>query len=154
MSSLADLYSELKADVAALADPLFEHSQNHLRARDAFLPHAAVLSAEGKVVMMGAMTGSRDGQASAEYILPMLLGGIRQMSREKVLVAFGVAESVSLNRGETPMQAIKVLLEHERGLNVALFLPFRKAEDGEYQFGEPFVTPAPPPLKLWPGPPG
>jgi hypothetical protein len=154
MSSLADLYAELKADVAALADPLVEHSQKQLRARDSFLPHAAVLSAEGKVVMMGAMTGSPDGQANADYILPMLLNGVRQIAREKVLVAFGVAENVSLHRGEAPMPAIKVLLEHERGLNIALFLPFRKADDGEYHFGEPFVTPAPPPLRLWPGPPG
>jgi len=150
MSSLADLYAELKADVVAIADPLFEHSQNRLRARDDFLPHAAVLGSDGKVVLMGPMTGSRDGQADASYILPMLVNGIRQVSREKVLVAAGIAENVSLHRGEMPMQAIKVLLEHERGLNVALFLPFHKADGGEYYFAEPFVTPAPPALKLWP----
>ena len=79
MSSLADLYAELKADVVAIADPLFEHSRKRLQASDDFLPHAAVLSAEGKVVMMGAMTGSRDGQASAGHILPMLLIGVRQV---------------------------------------------------------------------------
>lgn len=150
MSSLADLYAELKADVVAIADPLFEHSQKQLRARDGFLPHAAVLGAEGKVVLMGAMTGSRDGQANAAHILPMLLNGVRQVSREKVLTAIGIAENVSLTRGESPMQAIKVLLEHERGLTVAMFLPFQKADDGEYHFGEAFVTPAPPTLNLWP----
>jgi hypothetical protein len=150
MSSLADLYTELKADVVAIADPLFEQSQKALNARDHFLPHAAVLSSDGKVVLMGAMTGSRDGQARADYILPMLLNGIRQVSREKVLVAFGVAENVSLTRGDTPMQAIKVLLEHERGLTVAMFLPFHRANAGEYYFGEAFVTPAQPTLNLWP----
>jgi hypothetical protein len=154
MSSLSDLYAELKADVVALADPLFEHSQKQLQARDDFLPHAAVLDAEGKVVVMGAMTGSRDGQARPDYILPMLSNGIRQLSREKVLVAIGIAENVSLTRGEMPMQAIKVLLEHERGLSVAMFLPFYKAEGGEYYFGEAFVTPALPALNLWPGVPG
>lgn len=150
MSSLADLYAELKADVVAIADPLFEHSQKRLQAKDDFLPHAALLSAEGKVVLMGAMTGSRDGQANSSHILPMLLNGVRQVSREKVLVAIGIAENVSLTRGEMPMQAIKVLLEHERGLTVALFLPFHKADNGEYYFGEAFVTPAPPALNLWP----
>ena len=150
MSSLADLYAELKNDVVAIADPLFDHSRKGLRARDDFLPHAAVLSADGKVVLMGAMTGSKDGQASAAHILPMLLNGIRQVAREKVLVAVGLAENVSLTRGETPMQAIKVLLEHERGLTVAMFLPFHKADTGDYYFGEAFVTPAPPELKLWP----
>ncbi len=150
MSSLAHLYAELKADVVATADPLFEHSQKHLQAKDDFLPHAAVLDTEGKVVLMGAMTGSRDGQADADYILPLLLNGVRQVSREKVLVAVGIAENVMLTRGNQPMQAIKVLLEHERGLNVALFLPFHKPEGGEYYFGGAFVTPAPPAVKLWP----
>ena len=150
MSSLSELYTELRADVVAIADPLFEHSQKRLQARDDFLPHGAVLSAEGKVVMLGAMTGSKDGQANAEQILPMLLGGIRQMSREKVLVAIGVAENVSLTRGDMPMQAIKVLLEHERGMTVALYLPFHKANEGEYYYGEAFVTPATPALNLWP----
>jgi hypothetical protein len=149
MSSLADLYNELKADVVAIADPLFEHSRKQLLAKDDFLPHAAVLDTEGKVVAMGAMTGSRDGQARADYIMPMLAKGIRQVSSEKVLVAIGIAENVSLTRGEMPMQAIKVLLEHERGLTVAMFLPFHKAED-DYYFGEAFVTPAPPLLNLWP----
>lgn len=154
MRSHADLYTELKADVVAIADPLIEQSQKRLQARDDFLPHAAVLSAEGKVVLMGAMTGSRDGQASASHILPMLANGIRQLSREKVLVAVGIAENVSLMRGEMPLQAIKVLLEHERGLTVAMFLPFHKSEGGEYYFGEAFVTPATPALKLWPEVPG
>ena len=153
MSSLADLYAEVKADVVAVADPLFEHSRNRLQAKDDFLPHAAVLDADGKVVLMGAMTGSRDGQAHATHILPMLFNGVRQVSREKVLVAVGIAENVRLTRGDMPMNAIKVQLEHERGLNVAMFLPFHKAESGEYYFGEAFVTPAVATLKLWPAVP-
>jgi hypothetical protein len=150
MSSLAELYTELKTDVVAIADPLFEHSQKRLRGSGDFLPHAAVLDAEGKVVLIGAMTGSKNGQANATQILPMVHGGIRQMAREKVLVAFGIAQNVTLTRGDMPMQAIKVQLEHERGLSVALFLPFHESAEGEYYFGESFVTPATPELNLWP----
>jgi hypothetical protein len=150
MSSLSELYAELKVDMVALADPLLDHSKKQLQARDRFLPHAAVLDTEGKVVLIGAMTGSKGGQAKAEQILPMLANGIRQMSREKVLVATGVAANVSVTRGDTPMQAIKVQIEHERGLNVALFLPFYKSEEGEYYFGEAFVMPVHSELKLWP----
>jgi hypothetical protein len=150
MSSLAELYAELKSDVVAIADPLFEHSRKRLEASDDFLPHAAVLNTDGKVVLIGAMTGSRNGQANAGHILPMVHAGIRQMSREKVLVAFGIAQNVTLTRGDMPMQAIKVQLEHERGLSVALFLPFYKSKEGEYYFGESFVAPANPELNLWP----
>jgi hypothetical protein len=48
------------------------------------------------------------------------------------------------------MQAIKVTLEHERGLTVALFLPFHKNEYGVYSFAPSFVVPVAPELKLWP----
>jgi hypothetical protein len=150
MTSVADLYAELKGDVVALADPLFQHAQNSLRARGAFLPHAAALTAEGKVTMIGAMTGSKDGFANAGQVVVMLHGGLRQMSREKVLVAIGVAESVSVTRTEQSIQAIRVLFEHERGLTVALFQPFHKDDYGVYSFGQSFVQPVAPELNLWP----
>jgi hypothetical protein len=153
MSSLADLYSELKTDVVALADPLFDHSQTGLRARDFFLPHSAVLSAEGKVSMLGAMTGSKGGFANAPQVLRMVHKGLRQMSREKVLMAAAVASQVTLTRGDAPMTAIRVLVEHERGLTVALFLPFHRADEGRYFFGEAFVMPAEAELNLWMPPP-
>ena len=149
MSSLAELYDELKTDVVALADPLFDHSRTSLQARDYFLPHSAVLTPEGKVSLLGAMTGSKGGFANAPAVLQMVHKGLRQMSREKVLVAVGIATQVTLTRGEQPMTAIRVLLEHERGLVVALFLPFHRADDGNYFFGEAFVTPAEGELSLW-----
>jgi hypothetical protein len=150
MSSVAELYAELKTDVVALADPLFEHCRQGLRARGAFLPHAAVLNAEGRVTLVGAMTGTKDGFANGAQVVTMLHGGLRQMSREKVLVAVAVAENFSGTRANQPMQAIKVLIEHERGLTVALFQPFNKDPYGVYVFGDPFITPLAPQLKLWP----
>ena len=149
MSSLADLYAELKDDVVAIADPLFEHSRTSLQGRDFFLPHSAVLTPEGKISLLGAMTGSKGGHANAPQVLQMIHRGLRQMSREKVLVAVGVATQVTLTRGEQPMTAIQVLLEHERGLTVALTLPFHRDDEGHYFFGEAFVTPAEPELNLW-----
>jgi hypothetical protein len=150
MTSVAALYDELKAQVVAVADPLFEHCRQGLRARGAFLPHAAVLNAEGRITLMGAMTGSKDGFANSAQVLKMLHGGLRQLAREKVLVAVAVAENHSGIRGNQPMQSIRVLFEHERGLAVALFLPFHKDHLGVYAFGESFVMPASPEVKLWP----
>ncbi len=151
MTSVADLYEELRAEVVALADPLFEHCRQALRARGAFLPHAAVLNAEGRITLMGAMTGSKDGFANSAQVLAMLHGGLRQLSREKVLVAVAVAVNHSGVRANQPIQAIKVLFEHERGLSVAMFLPFQKDHLGVYAFGESFVVPVSPEVKLWPG---
>lgn len=150
MTSLRDLYAELKADVAAVVDPLLEHSQSRLRGRGDFLPHAAVLNAEGKVTLIGAMTIAKDSNASSPQILSMLHGGLRQMSREKVLVAIGVAENSNVTRAGVAVQAIKVLFEHERGLTVAMYLPYGWSEESGYFFGDPFVVPADPVLKVWP----
>jgi hypothetical protein len=150
MSDASVLYSELKGDVVAVADPLFDHCQQGLRSRGAFLPHAAVLNAEGRVTLVGAMTGSKDGFANAAQVLVMLHSGLRQMAREKVLVAIGIAENFSGTRANQPMQAIRVLFEHERGLAVAMFQPFKKSEYGVYSFGQSFVVPVAPELNLWP----
>ncbi len=149
MSDLAALYAEVKGDVVALADPLFEQSRKALQVRDDILPSAAVLSAEGRVVVLGAMTGTQGGAATGPQVLAMLQAGIRQMSRERVLTAFAIAQLVYVTRANEPVQAVQVLVEHERGLNVALHLPYWKI-DGENVYGEAFVTPAAPALRLWP----
>lgn len=149
MNELAALYAELKAEVVALADPLFDQSQRVLQARGDVLPHAAALSAEGKVVLLGAMTGSRGGSANTGQVLAMVHSGLRQLARERVLVAVAVAQLVFVTRVNEPVQAIQVLVEHERGLTVAMHLPFWRI-DGQYSYGEAFVTPAEPALNLWP----
>jgi hypothetical protein len=150
MTSLRDLYDEIRGDVIALADPLIEQSQKLLEARADFLPQAAVLTPEGTVTLVGAMTGSKDGAANAEQVLSMLHGGLRQMAREKVLSAIGIVENAAVRRDGQPMRVIHVLVEHERGLTVAMMLPYLRNQDGTYAYGEPFVLPSEPQLKVWP----
>lgn len=151
MTSVSELYAELKSDVVAVADPLFDHCQQGLRSRGAFLPQAAALTAQGRVTLIGAMTGSKDGFANTAQVIAMLHGGLRQMSREKELIAVGVAESYSGMRAEQPLRAIRVHFEHQRGLSVALFQPFDKNEFGVYSFGQSFVVPVAPEVSLWGG---
>ena len=91
MSSLSDLYAAVKGDIVALADPLLEESQKQLAVRDDVRPQAAVLSSEGRVLVLGAMTGTQGGAATAEQVMGMLQAGIRQMSRERVLSAVAIA---------------------------------------------------------------
>jgi hypothetical protein len=149
MSGAAELFAELRADVVALADPLIEQAQSTLRSRGRYLPQAAVLCPEGRVTMVGAMMSSKDGFAQPEQVLTMLSGGLRQMARERVLVAVAVAATYSIMRGDQQVQAIRVLVEHERGLSVAMFVPFRRTEIGSHEFQTPFVQPVPAELKLW-----
>lgn len=130
MSTQAEIYAAVKGELGALARPLFDKSEQLLRERGDFLPHAAVLAPDGKVSLLGAMCLTGDGFANSWHILPMVHDGLRSMAFERDLAAVGVAERVDAIPGRGAIRAIKVLLEHQRGLAIAFYLPFQKAETG------------------------
>ena len=136
MSTQAGIYAAVKGELGTLARPLFEKSTQLLRERGDFLPHAAVLSPDGKVSLLGAMCLTGDGFANSWHILPMVHEGLRSMAFERDLAAVGVAERVDAIPGKGPIRAIKVLLEHQRGLAIAFYMPFEKAETGGFDFGK------------------
>lgn len=136
MSTQAEIYAAIRGDLAALARPLFEKSERLLRERGDFLPHAAVLTSEGKVSLLGAMCNTKDGFANSWHILPMVHDGLRSMASERSLTAIGVAERVDAVPGERSTQAVKVLLEHQRGLAIAFYMPFVRNEIGVFDFGK------------------
>jgi hypothetical protein len=136
LSTQAEVYTAVKGELGALARPLFEKSERLLRERGDFLPHAAVLSPDGRVSLLGAMCITGDGFANSWHILPMVHDGLRSMANERDLAAVGVAERVDAIPGAGAGHAVKVLLEHQRGLAIAFYLPFRKSDDGAYDFGK------------------
>jgi hypothetical protein len=133
--SQAEIYKAVKPDLSALAGPLFVQSEKLLRERGDFLPHAAVLNSEGKVSLMGAMSGSPGAFANSWHILPMLHEGLRSVARERSLTAVGIAERVDVVPGAGSMRAVKVQLEHHEGLAIAFYMPFRREDSGDYTFG-------------------
>lgn len=149
MRTPEELYAELKPDIEAVAAPLFEFSRTCLRKRGSFLPHAAVLTEEGEVELVGALPEGGSDLTNSTEVLPVLHEGLRCQSRETHLKAIGVAEHVTITtKDERPTQAIKVLLEHRRGLAVALYLPFRKRIWG-FAFGKSFSVAATPEVGAW-----
>jgi hypothetical protein len=151
MITVDELYSEVKRDIVAVADPLFEFSEQCLRKRGNFLPHAAVLDTAGKVGLVAATPDTKDGETNSTAILPLLHDGLRAQAREKDLVAIGIAENVTITPdGQPSTQAIKVLLEHKRGLVVALYLPFKKQFMQGYSFGQIFTVRAIGEVNAWP----
>jgi hypothetical protein len=135
VSTQAEIYAAVKADLGALARPLFEKSEQLLRERGDFLPHAAVLSPDGRVSLLGAMCTTNDGFANSWHILPIVHDGLRAMVNERELSAIGIAERVDVIPGEGAAPAVKVLLEHQRGLAIAFYMPFAREDSGEYSFG-------------------
>jgi len=135
LSTQAEIYAAVKGELGTLARPLFDKSERLLRERGDFLPHAAVLAPDGKVSLLGAMCLTGDGFANSWHILPMVHDGLRSMACERDLAAVGVAERVDGIPGTGPIRAIKVLLEHQRGLAIAFYMPFQQAETG-FDFGK------------------
>ena len=150
MQSDEELYSELKPDVAALATPLFEMSEKFVGKRGNFLPHGAALKESGDVILIAGAPPS--DWTNATEVLPLVHDGLRASVRESPCAAVAVAESVTVTvPGQRPTTAIKVLLEHRRGLCVALYIPFKKRLFRGYSFGSPFTVPASPEVMPWPG---
>ena len=150
MSDEQDLYGEVKPEVRAVAQPLFELSEKALRERGSFLPHAAALTADGKIRLLGAMCNTPDGVSNSTHILPMLRKGLRSLAHESPVTAIGVAEDVTVNPdGNNPTHAIKVHLEHSRGLTMALYLPFAQDISGDITFGSTLSMYAPPEINAW-----
>lgn len=150
MKTADELYSEVKQDIEAVANPLFDFSEQCLRERGNFLPHGAVLSTDGEIVLVAAAPDTGKDFTNSTEVLPVLHDGLRAQANEKDLVAVGVAENVTITReGQPQTQAIKVLFEHKRGLVVALYLPFKKQFLRGYSFGEIFSVNAKAEVNAW-----
>lgn len=144
------LYAELKDDVIAVADPLFELSEELLRKHGNFLPHGFVLNDEGKNTIVAATDHDARGSTTSTMTLPLLHQGIRKQVESGKARAIGVAENVTitLTDGETT-NAIKVMFEHRDGLCLALYLPFKNEPLSRYRSGQIFTVAAEPEIKAW-----
>jgi hypothetical protein len=149
MNTSAELYAVVRPDLVALASPLSERSEKMLRDHGDFLPHAAVLTTDGKLTMVGAMCNQRDGFANSWHILPMLHDGLRAMANEKDILAVGVAECVQEIPGIARTRAIKILVEHKQAFTIAFYLPFELHPSGEHHFGKTLSVQAEPEIKVW-----
>ena len=149
MDKSPELFASIRPDLVALVGPLAERSEKLLSERGGFLPHAAALTDEGKVTMLGAMCSTTDGFADASHIMPMLYDGLRALSNEKVLRAVAIVECVEEIPGVEKTRAIKVHVEHQRACTIAFFLPFSQEADGQYAFGRTLTVQAEPEIKVW-----
>jgi hypothetical protein len=149
MDTSVDLYTVIRPDLVSLATPLSKRSEKLLREHGDFLPHAAVLTSDGKVTLVGAMCNKRDGFANSWHILPMLHDGLRAMANEKDILAVAVAECVRQIPGIADTRAIKIQVEHQREFTIAFYLPFAEGPSGEFNFGKTLSIQAEPEIKVW-----
>lgn len=150
MTSTDTLYTELKPDIGIVANQLFDLSETLLRKQGNFLPHAAALTEDGELRLIGAAPDTKRDLSTSTEVLPLLRDGLRFEAKQFPLKAIGIAENVTITlEGQRPTKAIKVLFEHRRGLTVALYLPFEKKMLKGYEFGNTFSLAADPEVNPW-----
>ena len=146
MTDTDGLYHELRGELQALSSPLFEFAEQQVRKRGSFVPFGAGLTKDGEVSLHAASSG--EDIVSSSAILPLLHEGLRSAVREHALAAVGVCEWVNITReGSQKSDAVKVLVEHERGLTVAFYVPCRRRLFRGWQFEAMFVRPADPEVR-------
>jgi hypothetical protein len=142
-----DLYREVQNDLNRVVGPLFEFGESQVRKRGAFLPFGATLNVSGEVGMEAASDG--EVYSSAIEILPILHEGLRARAKEDQLSAVAVCEWVNVDRDGKRTDAMKVLVEHQRGLTVAFYVPCQKKLMKGWQFQPMFALSAEPEVKPW-----
>lgn len=92
----------------------------------------------------------REDIASSTEVLPILHDGLRAAAADSATAAIAVCERVKITpEGGSQTDAIKVLVEHARGLAVAFYLPCHKRLLRGWQFGEIMALPAKPEVGAW-----
>lgn len=148
MNDFDALYRELKNDVQLIAGPLFDFAEQQVRKRGAFLPFGASLNNLGDVVLQAASSGGE--VTNSGEILPAMHACLRAVGRTPDTAAVAVCEWVKITReGDAQTDAVKVLVEHIRGLTVALYVPCRKRVIGGWQFGDTFAIRVQPEILAW-----
>lgn len=150
MGDIETLYGELKGDFQTISEPLFDFARQQLRRCGMFLPFGASLSRDGKVTLNAASTGQ--DIASSTEVLPILHDGLRSEGANSATAAVAVCERVMMTpEGGSQTDAIKVLVEHARGLTVAFYQPCRKRLLLGWRFAEIVAVPAKPEVGAWAG---
>jgi hypothetical protein len=138
MIDVDTLYKELQADFDLLAGPLFEFAELHVRKRDVFLPFGAILKPTGEITIEYATSGEE--MESCLEVLPILQEGLRAIVKQGDITALAICEWVKIRLDESEQtDAIKVLVEHVKGLTVAFYVPCHKTLFGGWVFEEMFA---------------
>lgn len=91
-----------------------------------------------------------DAPVSPAEILPRLHDALRADARDHDLAAVAVCEDVTITpTGQKPTKAVKVLVEHRRGLTIALYLPWKRKLLSGHVFGQVMALAAKPEVQPW-----
>ena len=133
-------------DFQLLLDELVGITKKILAKQGGFLPHGAIVSIDGKVGLVGALT--KEEQPGSQKVLQVLEPALRDMAAKHKCRAIGMAIDIRLKaaprKEDVGKDAIWVFLELKDGTAVSVFIPYRKSWLGGFTYGEGFKMPAKP----------
>jgi hypothetical protein len=139
------LFAELKQ---LIISPLFEFGEQQVRKRGGFYPFGATLRRNGEVAMEA--TYLSEDKPSHSDVLSMLHAGLRDSVEKGDVSAVGVCEWVKITpEGGKQTDAMKVLVEHERGLIVAFYVPCQRRVFRGWSFEDVFAKSAEGEVRPW-----
>lgn len=106
-----------------------------------FYPFSFTLQHDGSLQRSGDLTEEEKGKDPEELLKQMhamLAAGCRQKLHKAVAV--GVDVKVQRFASEGFVKAVEVIIEHEDGIAVDCFLPYRKKDDGSFDYGAIFSS--------------
>ncbi len=126
-------------DLDQLLNAMIPFAQEMLAADGDFYPFGASIDKAGEGNLIGAET--EDEHPSAEDVINLLLAGFRDAAGKGAIRAVGICFDVfTVPPGEEEQtDAICVRLEHADGEAASVYLPYQKAGEGEFTYGELFA---------------
>ena len=134
----------MQEDFGTLIGAVLPPAQAMLKDLGGFVPFGAMITKQGEPQMAG---GAGDAsQWTTEEIIAMYQDGFR----DAVKLGFYRAVAICLDvRVTVPdkiekTDALNIMLEHENGEALGVFLPYEKGFDDQIEYGQMFATPIEP----------
>ncbi len=125
-----DVSEQAQVDLDELTNLALGFGANQLQAHGELLPFALVRRTDGELEPI-LVEGLDDDADPADLVDAHVAEAVRR--REEIRAAIFLADITAEQLGG---DAIRALLEHREGVNIALYLPYQHDEEGTYTFGE------------------
>ena len=127
-------------DLDELLNALLPFAQEMLAKHGEFFPFGGYMDVGGGITHVGGWTGEE--QPPSQDVIDVMVRGLRRQAERREIRAAAVCLDVrTIPPGQTEKtDAISVRLEHANGEAVDVFLPYRRGQSGEYEYGELFAA--------------
>ena len=95
------------------------------------------------------MATNGEDVATSDELMPLLVEGLRNMAKETDILAAATCEWVQITTEGKTNDAMKVIVEHSRGLSVAFYVPCNKSIFRGWRFLPMIAKQIAPVIVIW-----